>query len=157
ASRGGVGEVTDLEEALRSELRHRAEAADREVSLLGPVARRVRRAHRRCAAAASTLTTIAAAAITVALPALPVLQPAAAPAYRRRIMAGPLDLAGPVHGREVGPVPGYGTSPGRLPVITAGPAPGRVSSVSNPVFARSVRLAYGPRARVPASWRWHDI
>lgn len=170
--------MTDLEEALRSELRYRAEAADREVSLFEPVARRVRRAHRWCALTASTLTTIAATAIAVAVPASSVLQPAATSAGSGGIMAPSPARFGPssvVNGPGI--ASGYGApyggfhgsvieaglgsrrgAPGiDLPVITAGPEAGRVPPVSDPVLAQSVGLAYGPRGRVPAGWRWHDI
>ena len=164
--------MTDLEEALRSELRYRAEAADREVSLLEPVARRVRRAHRRCALAASTLTTIAATAITVAVPASSVLQPvtAAGPVTTAGRIAAPaaptglfglpssingLERAGPAI--DVGPSSSCGTPDVGLAAIQAGPEAGRVPSVVDPHFAQSVKLAYSPRGHVPAGWRWHDI
>lgn len=129
-------EALRFQEALRSELRNRAEAADREVSLIGAVERRVRRARRRCALAASALATIVGAAIAVAVSASSGLAPAiTATGFTSRIPA---------------PHPGE-------PAAEETPAAGLVRSASDPTLAHSLNLAYPPRVRVPAGWRWHHF
>ncbi len=147
--------MNDLEEALRSELRDQAEAADRAVSLLEPVARRIRRARRRYTLAASAMTVIAGVGVAVTVSASSVLQPAVPLAGKQAGFGVPNGLLPIMHG-----VPQTGA--GTPPTTHRGPFAGAEHGGAEhgavwPALARSVALAHEPRVPVPAGWHWHDF
>lgn len=158
--------MNELEEALRSALRDRAEAADREVSLIGPVAYRVRRARRRCALTASALTAIVGAGLTVTVHASSVLQSAAGrPWGTQSHMAVKAGVGSPATGHASGTRHASASTYG--PVTVAAPAnsrlglplaPARLAGGAFSLFpasARLVVLTQAPRVSVPAGWRWY--
>lgn len=141
--------MTELEEALRSELRNWAEAADREVSLLGPVECRVHQVRRRCALAASALATIVGVGVTASVTAWLILQPAQGTAARRDGSTVTRHKPAMADKRAGAPEPGV---------------MGGMANVTEQVIERlpsasllAFLLTQGPSRSVPGGWRWHDF
>lgn len=141
--------MNDLEEALRSELRDRAEAADREVNLLEPVACRVRQARRRCALAASALTTIVGLGVTASVPAWTILRSA----------QGTATLGNGSLVTKHSPAAMYQLAVKAKPGIVAGLLNLTEQAVVHlpPVSLQAVLLAQERYRAVPVGWRWHEF
>lgn len=148
--------MNDLEEALRSELRDRAEAADREISLLEPVACRVSQARRRCALAALALTAIVGLGVAASVPAWTILQPTRGTAA--------LDKGSPVTRHKLAATKQLAVAKEQLAAM---PKPGIVAGLLNwteqavvhkaPVSLQAVLLAQERHLAVPVGWHWHDF
>lgn len=128
--------MNDFEDALRSELLYRADAADREVRLLEPVARRVRRARRRCTLAASSLAAIVGLGLTLTVPASSILEPAIS-VGPNTVLHGTLNA-----GMPTGAAVGSGSARGGVPAVGL--------AVTPPGWAPVAYL--GAQISVPSGW-----